>query len=179
MKRISLLLSMVLLFVFPVTAKAENVQGWFQEVYAMGKKISVGDKIPFFTDTEDYDTMYGELIEVLPEKRKIYGAVYRKGLFRLCEKEETETKSPGIDHKGFCKLKWPDDYVMQRHCFERQQAAFWDYVKIDRRYPGDTEETQIIRRCIQKWTSKNDHVDWVMAVHCMQRQINAYKYLNK
>lgn len=85
------------------------------------------------------------------------------------------------DVKAFCKQKWADDFVMQKHCVGQQQTAlqrlsdeFNRLVKQEHRL-DETLYAHIVGRCI----GKHEKNDAVMIEYCTRQQIEAYFALQK
>jgi hypothetical protein len=82
------------------------------------------------------------------------------------------------DVLSLCKQKWPDDYVMQKHCVETQTEARAKVQAVD--VLGSKVKMKIWAKCSGDWTDKRtDLTDWVMMSHCYDTQWSAYRALNQ
>ena len=76
--------------------------------------------------------------------------------------------------KAFCAERWPQDFVMQKHCIEEQVAAAIDVAKMIDGLPEGSEPRQAVARCAMRWQGEDGQIDYVMARHCAVEQLEAF-----
>lgn len=79
--------------------------------------------------------------------------------------------------RSFCQKKWPDDYVMQKHCVIEQSKARGKAQSID--VMKSKVKMNIWGNCTAKWTDESELTNWVMMYHCYDAQWTAYQDLQR
>ena len=91
--------------------------------------------------------------------------------------QEGPRTSPEIRAK--CTKEWATDYVMQKHCIERQNAAlisvnrYLDQIKDD-----EDVQTDTLLKCSSDWKDEIGY-DWVMVNYCIDKQTESYRALQQ
>ena len=78
-----------------------------------------------------------------------------------------------------CAAKWGDNYRMQKHCVKRQLESYISITESIRSFEKESEEHNIIIRCLNKWPGEKEGFNYRMALHCSKGQLSAYKDLEK
>ena len=91
------------------------------------------------------------------------------------------------DSKSYCAAEWPGDFRMQAHCLEKQREgaaearAFIDRHGIeDGMKISDSPYAQMWALCSGQWElPAHETWDWRMVSHCLKRQMEGYRRVNK
>ena len=81
----------------------------------------------------------------------------------------TSTAAIADNAETICKEKWQDNYRKLEYCIKEQIQAKKD---LDEWF-YDTDEFEILDKCIKEWTAKNFAVNYRKALHCVKQQYKA------
>ncbi|TCN30346.1 hypothetical protein [Sinorhizobium americanum] len=84
------------------------------------------------------------------------------------------------DIKAFCTKEWPaPEYRMQAHCVTKQEQAAIAVLKLMQGEASAGSMHAALAVCVHKWEADGRQVDWRMALHCYDKELEAYGWLQQ